>query len=160
MFLERAAHLKDRLGPILVQLPPRWDVNVDRLADFLRAAPRVIRWAFEFRDSRWLCEAVFALLRKYQAALCIHDLVEDHPRLLTADWIYLRFHGGQGGRSYSPQTLSAQAEQIRRYLDQGRDVFVYFNNDAHGYAVQNATELKRLVSTPPSSLVSDRHDIL
>ena len=120
----------------------------------------MIRWAFEFRDSRWLCEAVFALLRKYQAALCIHDLVEDHPRLLTADWIYLRFHGGQGGRSYSPQTLSAQAEQICQYLDQGRDVFVYFNNDAHGYTVQNATELKRLVSTPSSLLMGNRHDIL
>jgi uncharacterized protein YecE (DUF72 family) len=104
--------------------------------------------------------AVFALLRKYQAALYIHDLFEDYPRLLTADWIYLRFHGGQGGRSYSPQTLSVQTEQIRRYLDQGRDVFVYFNNDAHGYAVQNATELKRLVSTPSSSLMGDRHDML
>jgi uncharacterized protein YecE (DUF72 family) len=150
-FLDRAAHLKNHLGPILVQLPPHWDINLDRLAGFLRAAPRAYRWAIEFRDPRWLCEAVFTLLRQHHAALCIHDLLEDHPRLLTADWVYLRFHGGKTGGNYPPHTLSAQAKRIRQYLAQGRDVFAYFNNDAQGYAVRNAADLKRLVATPSSS---------
>lgn len=149
-FLDRAARLKDHLGPILVQLPPRWDVNLDRLAGFLRAAPRAYRWAIEFRDPRWLCEAVFTLLRRHHAALCIHDLLEDHPQLLTADWVYPRFHGGKTGGNYPSHTLSAQAKRIKQYLAQGRDVFAYFNNDAQGYAVRNAADLKRLVATPSS----------
>lgn len=142
-FLGRAARLKEYLGPILMQLPPRWDVNPDRLATFLTAAPRGCRWAVEFRDPRWLCDAVFRVLRDHNAALCIHDLIADHPRQLTADWVYLRFHGGSEGGNYPPQALRSQARRIRPYLMRGLDVFVYFNNDAHGYAVRNAADLKR-----------------
>src|SRR5262249_25435429 len=113
------------------------------LATFLTAAPRGCRWAVEFRDPRWLCDAVFRVLRDHNAALCIHDLIADHPRQLTADWVYLRFHGGSEGGNYPPQALRSQARRIRPYLMRGLDVFAYFNNDAHGYAVRNAADLKR-----------------
>jgi uncharacterized protein YecE (DUF72 family) len=151
MFMDRAGSLADSLGPILVQLPPRWDVNLDRLAGFLHAVPHAHRWAVEFRDPRWLCDAVFAVLRQYQVALCIHDLIQDHPQRVTADWVYLRFHGVNNSGKYSPSTLRVQAQQIKQYLVQGKDVFAYFNNDAHGYAVQNAIALKHLVATRSSS---------
>ena len=82
-FLERAELLKSRLGPILVQLPPRWKPDPARLARFLRAAPRRQRIAVELRDRRWLCEEVYAVLREHRAALVIHDLLEDHPEVLT-----------------------------------------------------------------------------
>jgi uncharacterized protein YecE (DUF72 family) len=68
-----------------------------------------------------------------------------HPRQLTADWVYLRFHGVGYGGSYSRQELTAQARYIEQYLAAGLDVFAYFNNDAHGYAVQTATDLRRYV---------------
>lgn len=93
VFLQHAHRLRKSLAPILVQLPPNWDVNTGRLQGFLTAAPRSVRWAFEFRDRRWLCEAVFSLLPRHDAALCIHDMIEEHPRRITASWIYLRFHG-------------------------------------------------------------------
>ena len=144
-FLERAEALGPSLGPILLQLPPNWHADPERLDAFLDHAPARHRWAIEFRDADWLNNEVYAVLREHNAALVIHDLIEDHPRVTTADWAYLRFHGDAYAGSYSPQALSGAARRIRAQLDQGRDVFAYFNNDAEGYAVENALDLKRFV---------------
>ncbi|MFO7956085.1 MAG: DUF72 domain-containing protein [Candidatus Brocadiia bacterium] len=145
LFMERARRLGPTLGPILVQLRPNWHVNVERLAGFLEAAPEDQRWAVEFRDETWLCDEVFDLLREHEAALCIHDMIEDHPREVTADWVYLRYHGADTWGDYSHQALSAQAQIIQDYLDRGLDVYAYFNNDANAYSVSNATDLRRYV---------------
>jgi uncharacterized protein YecE (DUF72 family) len=145
-FLERAERLGDLLGPILVQLPPHWEVNVERLDGFLAHAPSRRRWAVELRDPSWLCDEVFEILRRHGAALVIHDMIVDHPREVTADWVYLRYHGPGPWGEYTHQALSAEAGRIRDHLDAGRDVFAYFNNDAHGYAVRNALDLRRYVT--------------
>jgi len=144
-FTNRAGRLGPTLGPILVQLPPRWRADPGRLSAFLDAAPRRYRWAVEFRDASWLRDDVFGVLRGRGAALCIHDLLDGHPREITADWVYLRFHGGRAGGSYSHQFLTAQARRIRQWLDDGLDVFAYFNNDVHGHAVRDALALRRYV---------------
>jgi uncharacterized protein YecE (DUF72 family) len=144
-FLERAQRLRGWLGPILVQLPPSWHVDPERLDAFLRLAPRRHRWAVELRDASWLHDEVYEVLRKRGAALVIHDLLEDHPRELTADFTYLRFHGRDYGGSYSHQALVAQARRIRRWLRRGHDVYVYFNNDRDGHAPRNALDLRRYV---------------
>ena len=149
-FLERASRLKAFLGPILVQLPPNWKPDMDRLAGFLKAAPSAYRWAIELRDPRWLCDEVYTIMRRYTAALCIHDLIADHPRQITADWVYLRFHGGTDGGNYTRQVLRAWSRRIEQYLGDGLDVFAYFNNDTHGYAVQNAADLRRLCEGKPA----------
>jgi hypothetical protein len=65
LYLERAAGLGRCLGPILVQLPPRWGADPRRLADFLQAAPRRLRWAVELRDPSWYCEPVYRVLKEY-----------------------------------------------------------------------------------------------
>lgn len=144
-FLERAELLGPTLGPILVQLPGNWQVNPERLAGFLDNAPDDNRWALEFRDESWLSDEIYAVLEKHNAALCIHDIIEDHPERLTADWAYLRYHGIDYTGSYSDDYLSAEAERITSYLDGGRDVYAFFNNDEAGHAVNNAVELKRFV---------------
>ncbi len=141
-FMDRARHLGPVLGPILVQLPPNWGAVPGRLTDFLAAAPSDQRWAFEFRDRSWLCEEVYALLREHDAALCIHDLIDDHPEVVTAGWVYLRFHGASNGGSYSRPHLAAQAAKIGDHLRAGRDVYAFFNNDVRGYAVANAQDLR------------------
>lgn len=142
-FVERARRLQGCLGPILVQLPPRWHVNPERLDAFLESAPSDLQWTLEFRDPSWLCEEVFEILSRHGAALCIHDMLEDHPQRVTANWIYLRFHGDRYKGRYTLEFLTSEADRIREYLDEGYDVFAYFNNDESGYAVQNALELKR-----------------
>jgi len=141
-FYERAQRLREHLGPILVQLPPNWNVNAQRLSEFLDAAPSHQRWAVEFRDSRWLNQEVYAVLRSHKTALCIHDKIADHPREITADWTYIRFHGGPQDGNYSDAELAAYSREINGYLRSGFAVYAYFNNDWQGYALQNAATLK------------------
>lgn len=145
LFVGRARRLRHALGPILIQLPPRFKVNRERLEPFVRALPRPPRWAIEFRDPSWLCEPVFDLLAAHGVALCLHDMLPDHPRRITADFTYLRFHGRRYSGNYSPQVLVANARRIRAWLADGVDVYAYFNNDVGGHAVHNALDLRRYV---------------
>jgi uncharacterized protein YecE (DUF72 family) len=144
-FIERAELLKEHLGPILVQLPPGWNVDVGRLEAFLDAAPEKHRWAVEFRDKSWLCDEVYEVLREHNAALVVHDMMEDHPREVTADWVYERYHGDHYSGSYTHQALSASADRYEEYRDDGLDVFAYFNNDAEGHAPANAHDVRRYI---------------
>jgi uncharacterized protein YecE (DUF72 family) len=146
LFLERAAALGPTLGPVLVQLPPRFGCNPERLDAFLSAAPKRHRWAIELRDPSWLVGPVFSLLERHGAALVIHDLIDGHPRLVTADFVYLRFHGHDYGGRYSPQALTAVARQLRAHLANGLDVYAYFNNDRAAAAIADAQNLRRYVA--------------
>lgn len=145
-FLNNAKRLKETLGPILVQLPPNWGLDLERLENFLDAAPTKHRWALEVRDPAWLCADVYELLEKHRAALCVHDMIENHPFEITTDWVYLRFHGDHYGDSYSHQALTAQSKRIYGCLEDGLDVYAYFNNDKDGHAVENVAALKRYVA--------------
>jgi len=144
-FVGLAKRLGICLGPILVQLPPGFAVDEVRLAGFLDAAPRDRRWAVEFRHESWLCEDVYAILERQGVALCVHDMLLDHPRRITAPWTYLRFHGDRYAGSYSSQFLSALARRMQELLAQGIDVYAYFNNDEQGHAVRNALDLRRYI---------------
>ena len=148
-FLEVVGELKPKRGPLLVQLPPSLRKNVRRLDEFLatlkKAAGRV-RWkvAVEFRHPDWLCDEVYELLTRHRAALCLADL----PRCpITepndAPFVYVRRHGPGGGYRgcYAPEHIAADAERIRGWLRGGKDVFVYYNNDIGGHAVDNARQL-------------------
>lgn len=157
-FLRRAERLGPRLGPILVQLPPRFHPRPDRLDAFLTAAGRHHRWAVEVRDPTWLIDEVYAVLRAHGAALVVHDLIEDHPDVVTADFSYLRFHGYREDRAgYPHQALSAAARRIKGTLDAGRDVYAFFNNDFDGHAVEDAQRLRRYLSSRHSK-GERRHD--
>jgi len=145
-----ANRLENKLGPILFQLPPRWKLNTERLAEFLEALPREHRYAFEFRDESWLVPEVFRLLRKYNAAFCVHDFEEMKiPIEVTADFAYLRFHGPTSAKywgSYSKAELRKWAQRIDGWRAELSAVYVYFNNDPEGAAVRNALTLKELVN--------------
>jgi uncharacterized protein YecE (DUF72 family) len=142
--LDRVERLGAHLGPTLVQLPPRWRRDAGRLDDFLAAAaPSRLRWAVELRDPSWLHDDVFEVLARHDAALCIHDLLADHPWERTAGWAYVRFHGPHAldrpyqGR-YGGRRLWRVAARLEAWLDDGCDVFAYFNNDWEASAVADA----------------------
>ena len=145
--LDRAERLGRALGPTLVQLPPRWKRNVERLDEFLSVTPTRLRWAVELREPSWLHDDVYETLQRHGAALCIHDLLADHPWVETTDWVYVRFHGPNAleekyqGR-YGPSRLAPMVERLRACLEAGKDVYAYFNNDYHGYAVEDAGWLR------------------
>lgn len=146
-FLPRAEALGEKLGPILFQLPPKWRLNLDRLAEFLAALPKYHRYTFEFREPSWLVQPVYDLLGKHNAAFCIYELSGFHsPLEITADWTYVRLHG-PGGKyqgSYSDAALRGWAKRIRDWREMKR-IYIYFDNDQAGYAAQNALALKQLV---------------
>jgi len=156
-FLRRVAGLKGKLGPILFQMPPSGRANLARLRLFLeylghqKILPDV-QAAFEFRGPSWLAPEVLAALEKANVALCLADWPElqvDGP--FTADFVYIRRHGAGGlyAGSYSRTALRREADRIRGWLDEGRSVYVYFNNDANAHAVTNALTLKELLGSLP-----------
>ncbi len=153
-FVARARRLGPRLGPVLLQLPPHWHADPQRLDAFLEQAPTDLRWAVEVRDPSWLDERVYAVLAAHGAALCLHDMLDALPRRLTADWVYLRFHGDHYQGSYSRDRLEGAAAEIDGWLAQGIDCYAFFNNDQHGYAVANARELGRLLGVAPAAAQS------
>lgn len=69
-----------------------------------------------------------------------------HPRDLTTDWTYLRYHGEHYAGGYERRFLRAEARRIARFLDGGCAVHAYFNNDAEACAVRNALELRRFIA--------------
>jgi uncharacterized protein YecE (DUF72 family) len=144
LFLSRACALGDRLGPILVQLPPRFRCNPERLAAFLRQAPKRLRWAVEVRDESWLCEPVYRVLEDHGAALVVHDLVAEHPDRVTADFVYRRFHGIDYGGRYGARKLRPHALRIAAHLRAGRDAYVYFNNDREACGIGDARILRAI----------------
>jgi uncharacterized protein YecE (DUF72 family) len=94
-----------------------------------------------------LHDDVFAVLERHGAALCIHDMLADHPWILTAPWTYVRFHGPAAvtnkyrGR-YGARRLAEPARRLRAWIDAGVDVYAYFNNDYEGHAVADARWLR------------------
>ena len=147
-FFQRADLLGDKLGPILFQLPPNWEVDLDRLRVFLEALPLHHQYAFEFRNPTWHVPAVHAELARHNAAYCPFDLAGfQSPIEITADFTYVRLHG-PGGKyqgSYSDEALEVWAERIRNWRRELKGVHVYFDNDQAAYAVGNARRLRELV---------------
>lgn len=155
--LPRAALLGEKLGPVLFQLPPRWRLNRDRLAEFLEALPRRHRYVFEFREPSWLVPEVFRLLQRHDAAFCIFDLAGAvTPVILTTDFAYVRLHGPSAQKyagSYSEAALAAWARQAESWYGLGRSVWIFFDNDQAGYAAQNALRLRQLLSAPERAVL-------
>ncbi len=148
-FLARARRLGEKLGPILWQLPPRWRANPERLENFAALLPPDLTHAFEFRDSRWFVEPVRRILERHSLAFCIFDMPGlPCPTWVTGDVVYLRFHGSAvvyGGR-YGREGLQPWAARIQEWLCEGRRVYAYFNNDAFGFALEDARELREFLS--------------
>jgi len=147
-FLDAIEPLDPKIGPIVFQLPPNWQVNLDRLADFLALLPRHYRYAFEFRDPSWNTKQVYDLLAKHKIAYCIFDLAGYlSPLEVTTDFAYVRLHG-PGGKyqgSYSDAALREWARRIKKWSKTLEAVYVYFDNDDSGYAPRNALRLKSLL---------------
>jgi uncharacterized protein YecE (DUF72 family) len=148
-FFERIDRLGNKLGPIVFQLPPFWDVDADRLAAFLEVLPPRHKYAFELRNPTWHTADVYRLLRRHNAAFCIFEIAGFRSGLeLTANFTYIRLHGPGGAYqgSYPAATLRQWAARIREWQKDLRAVYVYFDNDQAAYAAENALELKTMLA--------------
>jgi uncharacterized protein YecE (DUF72 family) len=153
--------LRDKLGPILWQLPERHEFDAEQLQAFFALLPRTtsealalakkhdvrldgrdwlesqpdrpLRHALEARHPGFIGERVAALLRANDIAFVIADTAGKWPqnREVTSDFVYVRLHGAEElySSGYTEQALDAWAADARAWLDDGRDVYVYFDND-------------------------------
>jgi uncharacterized protein YecE (DUF72 family) len=165
--VEPVARLGQLAGTMLLQLPPRWTPQPERLDAALtllrRDAPAGHRRvAVEVRDGRWLNEEVCGVLDRHRAALCLHDLL---PGLLdgratsalsqlasrgrSPSFTYLRFHGPDSAHpyhgSYDGRHLRPIAARVAELLASGVHVEAYFNNDVGAVAPHDANRFRDMV---------------
>ena len=150
-FLSGVSLLKDKLGVILIQLPPVMKYDRSLLEDFLGRLDATYRYTVEARNISFVCDDFFTLLRELGIAWCIADSAGRFPyhEELTAGFVYIRLHGSDilYASNYSEEELLMWRDRIRGW---GRDAFVYFDNDFQGYAAKNALTLKSMLQTKES----------
>lgn len=147
--LDRAAGLEGKLGPVLIQLPPTLVADTGALDKALAAFPGGTRVAVEFRHPTWDSAETRRILERWGAACCNAD--RKGPLGLqwrTADWGYVRFHEGraQPPTRYGRQALHSAVERLCSAYPPQDDLYVYFNNDHLGSAVDNAAQTARLLA--------------
>jgi uncharacterized protein YecE (DUF72 family) len=144
-FWKHAGRLGRKLGPVLFQLPPNLQADVDLLETFLKLLPRTMRAAFEFRHESWDLPEVRQALDRKGCALVIADRPGDRPRdVVTGGWTYLRFHQGRRAAPGYPRS------KLARYADamagmRADEAWVFFNNDPTGAAIRDAYTFTELL---------------
>lgn len=146
--------MKDRLGPILIQLPPSLKYDEFLAANFfglLESAYADYDFALEARHASWLKDEALSLLKRYHIAWVISQSGVGFPYAehITSGNIYFRFHGPEGlyNSYYSKEQLAYYALKFKNWLKAGHKLWIYFNNDYYGYGIDNALTLKRMLGT-------------
>lgn len=147
-FMDSVSELGEKLGPILFQLPPKWNSNLKRLTEFLDELSNYPhRAVFEFRDTSWFNSDIYDTLSDHNTALCIYHMEGwQTPKEITADFVYIRLHGPNGKYQgqYSGRELAGWAGAIWTWSGQGKDIYCYFDNDDQGFAALDALRLKEM----------------
>jgi len=131
-----------RFGTALFQLPPNFKADVERLASFLEEAASIqLKMAFEFRHESWFAEETYAVLKKYNAALCVAESDDLRtPNMRTTNFVCYRLRRS----GYSAEELNAECERLRASARLG-DVFAYFKHeDEPTGALRAAAVMKEL----------------
>jgi uncharacterized protein YecE (DUF72 family) len=139
-FYRAAAELGDALGPVLYQLPPSLEKDLDRLEDFLAILPAGGRASFEFRHATWLSDEVYSALARRGVALCFAD--DDEATTPTGGFGYLRLRRS----GYAEQDLRAWAERI--LSQRWSEAFVYFKHEDEARGPAFALALRELLGDP------------
>ena len=154
---ERASALGDKLAAVLWQLPHNLHRHIERLEGFARALHRwrSVRHAIEFRHASWFDTEVAECLARHRIAVCQSDAA-DWPLwdAVTTDLVYVRLHGHAAtyASGYSEAELRAWAAKLQHWLVEGREVHVYFDNDAYARAPVDALRLIELAGARAASL--------
>jgi uncharacterized protein YecE (DUF72 family) len=146
--MERASILGDRLGPILLQLPPNMEIDLDRLGRTLEAFGPKVRVAVEPRHKSWFVPELCEVLRAHDAAFVVADRRRPiTPLWSTGGWLYLRMHEGRATPRpcYGRTALGSWVARLGALPDADRDGYVYFNNDHRACAIKNAVVFRRML---------------
>jgi uncharacterized protein YecE (DUF72 family) len=146
---QSAELLEDKLGVMLLQLPPQMPYEPERLRKALLGFKEPEKVVVEFRDKKWLTKETFGVLKELKVAFCSSDA----PGIELIDWLtskigYIRLHGRDLSYSgcYSKPELKKIAKLAEKMVKMGaKKVYIFFNNDAEGYAPKNALELAEML---------------
>ncbi len=152
-FYQSLRTLREKCGPVLFQLPPNLSFAPGLIQAFLAQLDRRFPTAIEVRHKSFAHPDFLALLREAKVALCISDTAGKYPLFeeITADFVYVRLHGSRRlyASCYTEEELKTWAQKLKAW---GLPAYVYFDNDALGWAPANALELKRLLGQPCKAL--------
>jgi uncharacterized protein YecE (DUF72 family) len=144
--------MKKMMGPVLLQLPSMVQFNYDKtehLYHLMKTKYKKYDFVMEVRHDTWLQEESLTLMTKYDVGLVISQSGERFPysEMITAKNIYIRFHGPHDlyASSYSDKMLEDFAKKFKKWEKEGHEVWAFFNNDIHGYAIEDAKRLIKLV---------------
>jgi uncharacterized protein YecE (DUF72 family) len=150
-FIETISELRDKLGPILVQLPEDFrSIEQESLEAFLAILPQQVQFAVEFRHGSWVKDTTFTLLEQHQVAWVIVD-APFLPRVphVTASFAYVRWHGRPG---YQTRRQMDPAAALRRWVPilqqlgrQAQRIYGYVHNQFSGYAPRDCQTLLALL---------------
>jgi uncharacterized protein YecE (DUF72 family) len=152
-FLNAVSKAGHHMGCLLIQFPPSLESDVyklEKLLDIIRNGRdgKILRIGVEFRNKSWYHNKVYEMIKSYNAAVVIHDMPGSATPLIdySPDFMYVRFHGPTGNYNgtYGEDFLSEYATYIHEWMQEGKDVYLYFNNTI-GDAFGNAVLLKKLV---------------
>ncbi len=158
VFIDHISLLDDKLGPLLLQLPPDFKPeNFEILKDFLAGLPDGYRFAVEVRNKKWLDERFYGLLRDSGVALVLVDhLWMPEMNTITADFTYIRWEGdrkkvkgtlGKVERDRSRDILN-WAGKIKGFMDDQMEVFGFFSKSYSGYPPGDVKMLLELIHNP------------
>jgi uncharacterized protein YecE (DUF72 family) len=140
-FCETVQGLGSKLGPLLLQLPPNFKKDAERLADVLQLLPPGVRCACEFRHESWFADDVYEVLRTANAALCVADTDEaTTPLVTTADFGYFRLRD----EGYSKEDLETWRDSVRELGKGWQDAYVFFKHEESGKGPAFAEEFRAL----------------
>lgn len=159
LFVATMRELGPKLGALLLQLPPQFHFQPERLevlARFLEGLPRDLRFAVEFRHRGWLRDEVYDLLARHDVALALQDLYYMPRRVLvTTDFAYIRLQGKRqeivrmdAVQIQRDEALDFWAEAVRDLARRVRRVFVQANNHYQGHSPGTIRALQARLGLP------------
>jgi uncharacterized protein YecE (DUF72 family) len=163
-FCELMRPLQDsgKLACLLIQLPPRPKFKEERVRGFLEVLPEEYRYAIEFRNSSWMCEEAYELLREFKIAYTIVDEPLLPPEIhITSDFAYIRWHG-KGSKPwynyrYSVNELEPWIPKLKTVLENTERAYGFFNNHYRGYAPANCLQMLEMMDLiTPQQLVAKK----
>ena len=144
--------MQKKMGPVLIQLPKmvRFDFNItEHLYKLLREKYSCYQFAIEVRHESWMTETSYSLMAKYDIAFVISHSGNHFPyaEVVTSKNIYFRFHGPGTlyNTKYHHATMKKYSRLFGKWLNEGHDLWIFFNNDWFGYGIENALTLEKFL---------------
>lgn len=175
-FCDRAAELQEKLGALLVQLPPDMSPRERPAVEaFVRSLPREIDFAIELRDARWFDDRTFDLLASLDLTLAVSvgpwlnsDTALRVAVLAPGRFQYLRWMGAPRHQELNDALVAERDEDLARWaarilekLPDKPTVYAYFNNDYQGHSPESARRLQALLGLDPAdpALLQEQPDL-